>query len=237
MKLEELKKLIHEAHVILEVVDARDIQGTRLPLVEKLSGTNRLVILVNKSDLAEKTKIPKNAIRVSARNPEHRKVIMDSIMGKTDNLPVKALLIGYPNVGKSSIINLLARKKAARVSAVAGTTKNVQWVKINDNLMLTDYRGIFPKGSRKEELVRKKAINIDDYPEYGYQEARRVLSSQKLRKWVGEKLGIDFQGIEDEEMLLEAIAKRRNLQIRGGEWNTQEAAKILLRILREAPEI
>jgi len=232
-----MKKLIHEADVIVEVVDARDIEGTRLPLVEKLSGTNRLIILVNKSDLAEKTKIPKNAIRVSARNPDHRKIILDFIMKKTEKRPVKALLIGYPNVGKSSIINLLAKRKVVKVSAVAGTTKNIQWVKIGDNLMLSDYRGIFPKGSKKEELVRKKAINIDDKPEYGYQEAKRVLSSPRLRKWVGERLGIPLEGIEDEERLFEEIATKRNLHIRGGGLNIDEAAKILLRVLREAPEI
>ncbi|MBN1169394.1 50S ribosome-binding GTPase [Candidatus Micrarchaeota archaeon] len=236
-KFEEMKFLIHDADVILEVVDARDLQGTRLPIVERMSGTNRLIIVVNKTDLSEPPAIPKNAIKISAKIAESRKTVINAIMEKTDKRPAKALLIGYPNVGKSSIINMLARKKVARVSAVAGTTRNVQWVKISDDLMVTDYRGVFPKGEKKEDLIRKKAINIDDNPEYGYLEGKRILESRKLRKWIGKKLEISLEGINDAESLLEAIAKRRNLYIRGGKLNTQEAAKILLRALREAPEI
>lgn len=236
-KFEEMKLLIHEADVILEVVDARDLQGTRLPIVERMSGTSRLIIVVNKTDLSEPPAIPKNAIKVSAKTAESRRIVINAIMKKTGKRPAKALLIGYPNVGKSSIINMLARKKVARVSAVAGTTKNIQWVKIGNDLMVTDYRGVFPKGEKKEDLVRKKAINIDDNPEYGYLEGKRILGSMKLRKWVGKKLEIDLEGINDAEGLLEAIAKKRNFYIRGGGLNTQEAAKILLRLLRDAPEI
>ncbi len=235
MMMKELKKLIHEADVIVEVVDARDIAGTRLPVAERMSGTSRLIIAVNKIDLVGDVEIPKRAIAVSAKNKDDRKRIINAILERTDKRPVRALFIGYPNVGKSSMINMIARKKIAKVSSVAGTTKNQQWIRINDDLTLTDFRGTYPKKEAKEDLVRKKAINVDDNPEYGYQEAEKVLRMPKLKKWVFEKLGI-VSAESAEDMLIE-IAKKRNLFIKGGEYNLQEASKILLRALRDAPEI
>lgn len=233
VRMKELKGLIHEADVIVEVVDARDITGTRLPVAERMSGTSRLLIVVNKCDLAHTIEIPKRAIGVSAKKIADRELLIKKILEKTEKRPAKALFIGYPNVGKSSLINLIAGRKVARVSSIAGTTKNQQWIRAGEDMMLTDYRGIFPKREKKEDLIRKRAINIDDNPEYGYIEAKRILEKPKLKKWVFKKFEIT-KADHPEDLLIE-IAKKRNLIIKGGEWNIEEAAKILLRTLREAP--
>ncbi|MDD5172464.1 MAG: 50S ribosome-binding GTPase, partial [Candidatus ainarchaeum sp.] len=133
-----LKNIIHGADVIVEVVDARDIHGTRLPIAEKWAGSKRLLMVANKKDLLpEGTIVPElqnRGIAISAKTggEEGRKLLMKAIMARTKaKPPVKAIFIGYPNVGKSSLINMLAERKATRVSAVAGTTKNIQWVRVN----------------------------------------------------------------------------------------------------------
>lgn len=234
-----LRQLIKEANVVVEVVDARDIEGTRLPLAETWAG-KKLIILANKKDLAGRAKAPPGALKVSAKRCDDagRRRIISRILELSAKRPAKALFIGYPNVGKSSLINMLAKRKAARVSPVAGTTKNVQWVNITDELKATDYRGVYPKGEAREELARKSAINVQKEAQFhAYAFARRVLKSRKLREWLGQKLGIDLTGITDEEGLFSRIAERRGLVLRGGELNTEEAARILVRLMREAPEL
>lgn len=236
----KLERLIHRADVIVEVVDARDIEGTRLRLAEKLSGVSRLLIMVNKIDLVDEVQPPKRAIKVSAKNRDEkeRRRIIECILARCSTRPVKALLIGYPNVGKSSIINMLAGRKATKVSAVAGTTKDVQWVRINSALMVTDYRGVYPKKEKKEDLARKGAINVQrDAQVYAYKFAKKVLSSRKLRGWLEKKLDIDLSKVKTDEEVLSVIAERRKLYVKGGELNIDEAARVLVRAMKEAPEI
>lgn len=234
----QLRQLIKESNVVVEVVDARDVEGTRLPLAESWAG-KKLMIIANKMDLADRVPDETRFV-ISAKKcgESDRKAIIQEMIGRTQKRPVKALFIGYPNIGKSSIINMLAKRKAARVSPVAGTTKNVQWVKVNPELMVTDYRGVYPKGEEQMDLMRKGAVNIEKDAElHAYAFAKRALASERLRAWLEEKLGLELKGVTDEDELFRAIAKRRKLFIRGGELNTEEAARILVRLMRQAPEI
>src|SRR3989339_1281598 len=109
-KWSDLKKLIHSADVIVEVVDARDISGTRIPIAERWAGTRRFLMVVNKVDLLPEgilPVIPPRAVSASAKtaSEDERRKLISIIIAKTDVRPVKALFIGYPNIGKSSLIN------------------------------------------------------------------------------------------------------------------------------------
>ena len=114
-----LKDMIHGADVIIEVVDARDVEGTRLPIAERWAGSKRLMLIANKKDLLPKgavlPKLENKGIATSAKraDEDERWRVIRAIMDRTDARPIKAILIGYPNVGKSSLINLLSRRKAA----------------------------------------------------------------------------------------------------------------------------
>ncbi len=226
----ELKHLIYQSDVVVEVVDARDPEGTRIEYVEKLAG-NKLLIVANKSDLNRTS----SYVNVSAKL-RTRKTLLDAIYSKCNKPRIKVLFVGYPNVGKSSLINMLAGKKAAKVSPIAGTTKGPQWVRIDEHIMATDYRGVFPPED-KLSLLLKSAINFEKDPEYyGYLVAKKVLSDDMLLKWVCDRLDLgDFVG--DEENFLVRIARRRNLFVKGGQENIAEAAKVLLRLLKESPKI
>lgn len=231
----ELKKLVREADVVVEVVDARDPEGTRIRIAERIAG-KKLLIVANKADLVKEGKGAKGPyLKVSAKERTREK-LLKAIKSKSGKKRIKALFIGYPNVGKSSLINMLALRKAAKVSPIAGTTKGPQWVRIDENVMATDYRGIFPP-QPKEELSRKFAINVEKEPErFGYRAAKKILEDRELKEWVEKALNVRIEARDEEEVLI-AIAKRRNLYLKGGEPNIPEACKILMRILRNAPKL
>lgn len=239
-----LKDMIHGADVIVEVVDARDIHGTRLPVAEKWAGSKRLMMVANKKDLlphgAKLPKLQNKGLFFSAKaaGEGERWDLIHAIMGRTDKRPVRAILVGYPNVGKSSLLNLLARRKAAKVSSVAGTTKNIQWVVITPELMLSDYRGMFPSKEKEEDLVRKGALNVQGEEEkHAYAFAERALANPTIKKWLEKKYDISLADANDAETVLELIALRRGWLLKGGEPNIAEACRSVVRAMLEAPEI
>ncbi|MEW6721709.1 MAG: GTPase [Candidatus Micrarchaeota archaeon] len=239
-----LKDMVQGADVIVEVVDSRDVAGTRLPVAERMAGSNRLIIVANKADLLPPgtalPELPHSGIYISARDndPKQRRGVIDAILARTKNRPVKALLVGYPNVGKSTLINMLAKRRAAKVSAVAGTTKNIQWVRVTDTVMVSDYRGLFPDREPEESLARKGAINVQgDEMQHAHAFIMRALSNRTLLKWLEEKFNVDLGGAKDTEDVLGAIAMRRGWVLKGGEPNLEEAARSVARAMMEAPEI
>ncbi len=243
-KWSALKDMIHGADVIIEVLDARDIGGTRLPIAEKWAGSKRLLMVANKTDLlppgARPPKLQNRGISVSAKSLDEneRWRVIRAILERTAARPVRGILVGYPNVGKSSLINMLARRKAARVSAVAGTTKDIQWVNITPELMLSDYRGMFPGRESEGDLVRKGALNVQGEEEkHAYAFAEKVLGSKTLTKWLEKRFDISLEGTRDAEAVLERIARRRGWMLKGGEPNLAEASRSLVRAMMEAPQI
>lgn len=239
-----LRGMIHGADVIIEVVDARDVEGTRLPAAERMAGSRRLLMVANKKDLLPRGSRPPRLqnrglyINAKLQSEGQRQGLIRAIMARTEARPVRALLIGYPNVGKSTLINMLAHRNAAKVSPVAGTTKDIQWVSIIPGLMVSDYRGLFPKREPRGELVRKGAMDVrGDEEAHAHPFAERVLRSAVLRAWLQEKLDVGLQDAKTSEHVLAAIARRRKLFLKGGGLNLEEAARILVRAMREAPEI
>ncbi len=239
-----LKDMIHGADVIIEVIDSRDVEGTRLPVAEKWAGSKRLLMVANKTDLlppgAKPPKLQNKGIHVSAKSLDEneRWRVIRAILERTAARPARGILVGYPNVGKSSLINMLARRKAAKVSAVAGTTKDIQWVNITPELMLSDYRGMFPSRESEEDLVRKGALNVQGEEEkHAYAFAEKALANPTLRKWLEGRYDIDLSDARDSEGVLECIARRRGWMLKGGEPNLEEACRSLVRAMMEAPEI
>lgn len=239
-----LKDLMGGADIVVEVVDARDVRGTRLKSAELLAGSNRILFIANKADLLPPGSIlpplPYGGQYVSARDsdPKQRRGLIDRMLARTRNRPAKALLIGYPNVGKSTLINMLAKRRAAKVSSVAGTTKNIQWVKVTDSLIVSDYRGLFPEKEPEESLVRKGALNVQGGEmRHAHLFIERALANEGLRRWLEERYDVDLAGAKGTEEVLAIIARRRGWVSKGGEPNTEEAARSVVRAMAEAPEI
>jgi len=231
--------------MVLEVLDARNVEGTKLPRFEFVAG-KKLLRIANKADLASDEIISRLddkgfvLMRSKARNLEkERKKLLRAILAHTEERPLRIVVVGYPNVGKSTIINLLARRNAARAGPVAGTTNNVQWIRISPDVLLIDSPGVFPIMENKDSLIKKGAVNISSLknPEgYAFTLASKCITDQVLRKWLSGYFDISINIEDTPEVLLENIAKRRNLLLKGGKLNTFEASMALLRAFAKAPK-
>ncbi|MDO8553916.1 MAG: GTPase [Candidatus Micrarchaeota archaeon] len=240
-----LRKLLRKCEIVLEILDARDLDGTRMKRLEHWAGRERLIKIANKCDLLDKSVLDaidkKEFLRVNSKasnREKERKKILDAILAMKKTEP-RVLVIGYPNVGKSSVINLLAGKEAARAAPIAGTTTNIQWIRLPYDILLMDTPGVFPEREERTELLRKGSINVDrleDFEFYGLKLAKKCLNDERLSKWLETYFYIKLDRDTPEE-LLEKIAKRRGWLLKGGLPNKIEACKALLRGYSEAPKL
>mgnify|MGYP001582823109 CR=1 FL=1 len=243
-----INKIIYEADIILEVLDSRFIEKTRNPEIEKLvkSLGKKLIYILNKSDLVDVKQIKadveiesiKPHIFFSYKDRRSSALLKRLIKIEAHKLGKEAVnfgVIGYPNSGKSSLINLLIGRTVARTSSEAGYTKGLQKVKITKGIYLIDTPGIIPgyeKAKTNRELVAKhsqigavtwdKASNPD----------MLVFKLMKAYPNVVEKhYGIDTKGNSEE--LIEILGKRLHYLVKGGEVDEMRTAKHILRDWQE----
>ncbi len=240
--MEKFWDIIYEnirfADVIVEVLDARNPITTRNERVEKyVKNLNKeLILVLNKSDL-----VPNSVIKrwVEKLKKEYKvfyligvkKYSESIIMFKkylhkiSKNKEIKVLILGYPNVGKSSIINALKMKDSASTSPEAGHTKGKQFIRLSNHVMLIDSPGVIPIEEEDEvELALKNAIRVEKI-----QDLERVAS--KIFELVGkDKISkhyeLKFSNIGD---FLEKFARKRGKLLKGNKPNMDEAAKIFIR--------
>lgn len=203
-QMQEDLKLID---LVIELVDARIPFSSRNPDIDELGKNKARLILMNKADLADagKTEIWREyfkekgyfAVNIDARSKKGMKAIQEAIMKACQkkierdrrrgilNRPVRAMVAGIPNVGKSTFINTYAGKACAKTGNKPGVTKGKQWIRLNKNVELLDTPGIlWPKfedqsvglklamiGSIKEDLLNADELAeeligmlVKDYP-------------------------------------------------------------------------
>lgn len=245
--------------LVIELVDARTPLSSRNPDIDKLGQGKARMIILNKADLADE-RVNKcweryfagngftvvmldsrkrsgiNKVQVSIQEACREKMERDRKRGII-NRPVRAMVVGIPNVGKSTFINTLAGKASAKTGNKPGVTKGKQWIRLNKNVELLDTPGVlWPKfedqeigrklafiGSINDEIINKDelACELIGYlcdPSNGY---AGVLSK---------RYGIDETLIKDE--MLAAIAVERKCIAKGGEPDISRAASLLLEDFR-----
>lgn len=270
---------------VVEITDARIPVSSRNPEMDQLVGTKPRLIVLNKSDTADETitaqwvdyykrnGIP--ALPADCRSGKNINRFVPLLQGTmADKLerwknkgmtgrPIRMMVVGIPNVGKSSFINRLAGTKAAKVADRPGVTRGKQWVSLESNLELLDMPGVlWPKFEDKlvgERLAFTGAVR-DDILDTEYLACRllETLCADKIyRAGVCKRYGIEAADIMDapeEETfsgcmkgfaLLERIGKKRGFMISGGEIHTERTAITVLdefragklgRITLEKPE-
>ncbi len=256
--------------LIIELVDARIPLSSRNPDIDELGKNKARLILLNKADLAEETRSDEwvdffqrqgySAVKVNSKKgggiKSIQSVIQEACREKTErdrkrgilNRPVRAMVVGIPNVGKSTFINALAGKACAKTGNKPGVTKGKQWIRLNKNVELLDTPGIlWPKfedqavglklafiGSIKDEILQTEELAA---------ELVKFLNSN-YPGTLEEQYGI--AGTEDAYECLREIAESRHCLVRGSGLDTEKAASILLddfrsgrlgRITLERPEI
>ncbi|KAF2344244.1 GTP binding domain, partial [Trinorchestia longiramus] len=177
----ELYKVIDSSDVVIQVLDARDPLGTRSLLVEKYltekAPHKHLVFVLNKVDLVPvwvtqkwvtilSRERPTMAFHSSISNSFGKGALISllrqfAVLHK-DKKNISVGLIGYPNVGKSSIINTLRAKKVCNVAPIAGETKVWQYVALMNSIFLIDCPGVVPPSHETEEdMVLKGTVRVE----------------------------------------------------------------------------
>ncbi len=231
-------RVIGQSDVVLEVVDARFPAETRNKALEGkvVADGKGLIIVVNKSDLIGrgrakelKREIGKElrCVFFSARERQGKKKLLGEIGKASKGKAVKVAVVGYPNTGKSSVINVLKGRKAALTSRKAGFTRGEQIVRISEKILLVDSPGVIPTEEWDEfRLFLVGAKNPQDIED-------KELAAMKLLEFISRENPDALRrryGITavSGERALEEIALRRKKLLKGGKPDTAAAATIVL---------
>lgn len=238
--------------LVIELVDARIPLSSRNPDIDELGKNKARLILLNKSDLASEKynalwakffqEKGYHVVKINARSGAGVKtihsVIQQACKEKIErdrkrgilNRPVRAMVVGIPNVGKSTFINTFAGKACTKTGNKPGVTKGKQWIRLNKNVELLDTPGIlWPKF--EDQLVGLRLALIGSIKD-------EILNTTELAyefieivtKYYPEMLNKRYEVDETKETadILYNIAKNRACLLRGGEYDIDKAAVLLI---------
>lgn len=240
----ELYKVVDSSDVLLQVLDARDPMGTRSPYLEKFLKAEKphkhLIFILNKVDLVPtwvtqrwvailSKEYPTVAFHASITHPFGKGSLINLLrqLAKLhiDKKQISVGFIGYPNTGKSSIINTLRSKKVCKVAPIAGETKVWQYITLMRRIYLIDCPGVvYPSAETDTEKVLKGVVRVElvnnpeDYIAPVLERVKReyINKTYKVEDW---KDHIEF---------LEKLAKRSGKLLKKGEPDISSVAKMVL---------
>lgn len=243
---------------VIEIRDARIVSSSTNPEIEKLIGGKPRIILLNKADMAEdqvtrrwKKKLENeqtlvlevnslNGKGLNAIKPALNELLKEKLERNKErgivNYHIRAMVVGIPNVGKSSFINRMAKNSIAKVGDRPGVTKNKQWIKTKDGIELLDTPGIlWPKFEEETSLnlaftgaIKDEIMDIETL-------ALRLVERLSVHygKRIEERYGLDNLSEAALENM-ETIALKRGCILKGGEIDYTRVAVMLLDEFRSA---
>ena len=247
--MEEQLKLVD---IIMELRDARIPAASANPILKELSRNKPVLIILNKADLSDEAANKRwanqfeHCLIVDSLNENLSKRVVEKVKeilkDKLERAKAKgirkkvlrAMVVGIPNVGKSTFINNIVRKKVAKAENRPGVTKSLQWIRINEDVELLDTPGVlWPKLENQDDarlLALIGSINDD------------VLDKEDLVYFALNYLRISYPGVinkryevaEDQNDLLEAIARKKLWLLNNNEINREKAVDQLLKDIRSS---
>jgi len=250
--------------VVVEILDARIPNSSQNPDIRQITQNKKKIIILNKYDLADNAK---NEKWIEYFNKKERKVVLaDSLTGKGVNettrqiqkimedemqkmadkgrigRKIRVMIVGIPNVGKSSFINRIAKKTSAEVGNKPGVTKQKQWIRINEKIELLDTPGVLWPKFENEKVAMNLAItgtikdDILELTEVAYTLTKFMLENYRNNllqrysldeKQINEILNQEQAENENIYEIMQLIGKKRGA-ILGGRVDDERTSKLIL---------
>ena len=251
----EIAESVKLVDVVIEIIDARIPIASRNPILNEIIGDRPRIVVLNKADLADSDANKKWVQKLKSNN--QTAIIADSNKGKGVNdvveaalslmkdkiekqsakgrtgISIKAMIVGIPNVGKSTFINKIAGKQTAEVSNKPGVRRKNQWVRLNDKIQLLDTPGVlWPKfdnaitarhlayiGTIKDEILDVEELALSLLEELVLKYKKNVYERYKIDENFTYEMTVE---------LMEEIGRKRGCLVRGGEVDYTKVANIIL---------
>lgn len=255
--LKEIEERIKLVDVVIELFDARAPLASQNPFLEKVIANKKRLVILTKSDLAD----PKETKEWETKLKEKfdSLIVMNLLDSKIENVlgkaifelgkdkrnkdiargmkpqPIKTMIIGIPNVGKSSLINRLAKRRAAGVQNKPGYTRGEQWIRVSNDYLLLDTPGILPMNYDDNQ----KAVNLaligcvkdDILPKHILLE--NLLKILRNNYSDGLKSRFEIDEILDDQEVLKTVADKRKLLDSNGNLDFTRAEALILKEFRD----
>ena len=252
----QLKEKLNLVDVIIEVMDARIPYSSWYKTAHELCPNKPRLILMNKSDVCDlkiskkwteiiKEKTNCEVLITSVANKSDINIITSKLLKLTEDMQqkrkekglllrsVRTMVIGMPNVGKSSTINRLVKRAKTKTGAKAGVTRQQQWVRINDKIELLDTPGIIPT-VQDDQFQALKLACVNSIGENAYDSEYVACELLKiLDRFYPVELRKYYNFDENEEINIEKIAIKRGWILKGQTPDVTRTSQIILSCFRE----
>ena len=248
--------------IVVEIIDARIPVSSRNPDIDAITAGKPRLVVLNRADQADPAgnrawgawfrkkgwSVLETDAKTGAGVNQFSRVVQEVLKDQIARWqekglvgrPVRAMVVGVPNVGKSTFINKVARKKSAKASDRPGVTRGKQWVTVDRGLELLDTPGIlWPKfedvetgmrlaftGAVKDDIMDVETLGCHLMAFLGARYPEALAEGYRLKE-------VPAREAEENEVaygyrLLEACAQKRGMRISGGEFDTERMARVLL---------